>query len=343
MLAAVFLSAGLAKLARFSPSRETAVALGVPERLGGLAVLAVCAAELAIAGLLLAASTAAVGAVAALALLLVFSLLVARALARGETPDCNCFGALSQGPVGRGTIARNAGLAVLAAVPLVIGTGDSAVAWIGELEGAELGFALGMFGAVAVAVGLLVVCIALLRRHGRLLTQVDVLRAELGGEPSAPSGPTPSIEVGKPPPSFEVGTPAPPLRAHDLDGEPVGLDDLMHDGRPLVLFFIDPACGACESLLPRVANWQRELSDELTVAVISRGSVSGTRDFSDEHGLRHVLVQAGDVISLDYRVHGMPGAILVGADRQIASDVALGEKPVEELVDSVVASGAGRS
>ena len=200
-----------------------------------------------------------------------------------------------------------------------------------------------MLGAAAVAVALLVVCVALLRRHGRLLTQVDVLRAELGGEPSAPRAPAPPVEVGKPPPSLEVGTPAPPLRAHDLDGEPVGLDDLVTDDRPLVLFFTDPACGACEPLLPRVGSWQRELADELTVAVVSRGSVSGTRDFSDEHRLRHVLVQAGDAISLDYRVHGMPGAVLVGADGRIASDVALGEKPVEALVDSVVGSGAGRS
>ena len=254
--------------------------------------------------------------------------MVAGALARGDAPDCGCFGSLNESRVSGWTLARNALLAALAIVVLVAGPGASVTAWIADLQGGERGLAIGLVAAAAVVIALAAVCIALLRRHGRLLRRIDALEGELGGG-------SPAAEVhtsrGEKLPALELGEPAPDFLVHDLEGEPVSLEALLDRRRPLALFFTDPACSACEPLLPLIGEVQRE--GERSIAVISRGSVAATRDMRDEHGLLDVLVQAGDAISLDYRAYGMPGALLVDTEGRVASDIALGEPDVRRLLE----------
>ena len=45
------------------------------------------------------------------------------------------------------------------------------------------------------------------------------------------------------------------------------LDGLLARGLPLFLVFTSQDCPACEVLLPRIAEWQREHADRLTTAV----------------------------------------------------------------------------
>ena len=56
---------------------------------------------------------------AALALLLAFTVLMARHLARGERVPCGCFGAASAKPVDAAALARNGVLCVLAVLALL--------------------------------------------------------------------------------------------------------------------------------------------------------------------------------------------------------------------------------
>lgn len=109
-LAAVFVRAGAAKLARPATASAGFAALGLP--LAGPAARAVPVAELVVAALLLGRPRA--GGVAAMALLGLFSAVVARAVLGGSTAPCNCFGAASPGPVSVVDLARNLGLAGLA-------------------------------------------------------------------------------------------------------------------------------------------------------------------------------------------------------------------------------------
>src|SRR4051812_44929918 len=106
ILAAVFLVAGLAKLRDLEGSREAARGFGAPAFVGTLLPFA----ELATAGLLLPRATASAGAIAAATLLALFVAAIARAIARGEAPDCHCFGALHSEPAGARTLARNLAL-----------------------------------------------------------------------------------------------------------------------------------------------------------------------------------------------------------------------------------------
>lgn len=110
LLAAVFVRAGAAKLARPAATATTFAALGVPT--APTVARAVPVAELLVAAALLAAPRS--GGVAALALLGLFTLVLARAVARGSPTPCNCFGATRADPVSGVDIARSVMLGVLA-------------------------------------------------------------------------------------------------------------------------------------------------------------------------------------------------------------------------------------
>ena len=105
VLAIVFAVAGIAKLANPNGTRAMAKDFGVPEALTGIFAILLPIAELTCAFLLLPASTARVGAIATLALLVVFIIGIAVSLARGKRPDCNCFGQINSEPIGASTIA----------------------------------------------------------------------------------------------------------------------------------------------------------------------------------------------------------------------------------------------
>ena len=98
VLALVFAVAAAAKLADRGGTREAVIAFGGPTRGAGALAVALAIVELMTAGLLLPAGTAVAGAIAALALLAGFSILIAANLMRGRAPDCHCFGQLLRRP-----------------------------------------------------------------------------------------------------------------------------------------------------------------------------------------------------------------------------------------------------
>jgi len=114
-LAAVFATAGFAKLADRAGSQRALADFGVPGRVAGLLGTLLPLAELATATALVPDGSALWGALAALALLLAFSAAIALNLSRGRAPDCHCFGQLQSAPVSWWTVARNLLLALVAA------------------------------------------------------------------------------------------------------------------------------------------------------------------------------------------------------------------------------------
>src|ERR671910_584689 len=151
VLAGVFALAGVAKLSDLEGSRQAIIDFGLPALLASPLALLLPLAELAVAAALIPASTALLGTVGSLALLLLFILGIGTNLARGRKPECHCFGQLHSSPAGWKTLARNGVLAALAAFVVWQGwegkVGPSAVAWIGALSTAQL---LGFLGAVLV-------------------------------------------------------------------------------------------------------------------------------------------------------------------------------------------------
>ncbi len=100
LLAAVFLVAGLAKLADLAGSRQALRDFGVPTRLATPFGLLLPLAELAVVVALIPTVSAWWGALGALTLLLVFVGGISYNLARGRQPECHCFGQLHSAPAG---------------------------------------------------------------------------------------------------------------------------------------------------------------------------------------------------------------------------------------------------
>ena len=300
LLAAVFLAAAMAKLRDLPGSRGAMGEFAVPARAAGVLGTLLPLAELAITGALIAGPTASSGALAALILLLLFCVAIAWNLSHGRAPDCHCFGQLHSTPASRRTVARNLGLAAIA---FLLATG------LGALAPAA---AIAAVGIAALVAGPLP---AWLRRG-------DGGETTAGDAAGAPEG-------------LPVGTPAPDFRLPGLSGGSHTLDSLRADGRPLLLLFSDHNCGPCIEMAPMVARWQREHSDELTIAVLERDH-DGDAVAPDEHGRRDVLLQRESEVSGAYGAQGTPTAVLVGGDGAIASPVAAGGKEIEALMARTV-------
>jgi uncharacterized membrane protein YphA (DoxX/SURF4 family) len=118
-LAVVFAWAGGAKVADQPRTVEGFGGLGLrhPEQ----RAVQVPAVELATAVLLLVTPVG--GAIVALGLLSVFTVLILRLLRAGVTAPCRCFGGVRERPLGWIAVARNAALAALAVVTLVVPPG----------------------------------------------------------------------------------------------------------------------------------------------------------------------------------------------------------------------------
>src|SRR4051794_35997443 len=123
VVAAVFIVAGVGKLADLPGFRGTLRAFGVGERLSRVGAVVLPIAELATAAALLVQPWATWGAAAALLLLVAFTGAIVNALARGDAPDCGCLGALHSAPVSRRQVVRNAALAAPAVFVLATGPG----------------------------------------------------------------------------------------------------------------------------------------------------------------------------------------------------------------------------
>ena len=116
VLAGVFLVAGLAKLVDRKGARTSIGAFGIPDGLAGLFAFALPVAEIGFALALFASATVQWGALGLIGLLLLFIVAIGINLARGNRPDCRCFGQLHSTPIGADTLWRNTVLASMAAV-----------------------------------------------------------------------------------------------------------------------------------------------------------------------------------------------------------------------------------
>jgi uncharacterized membrane protein YphA (DoxX/SURF4 family)/peroxiredoxin len=322
LLASVFLVAAFAKLVDRGGARQALLGFGVPARLAGPGVVAVPVAELAVAAALVPTGSARWGAVGAMCLLLAFSAAIALARARGEEPDCHCFGRLHAAPAGRATLARNVALAGVTAFLLVAGWNDSGASVAGALGGLSGTAAAGVAGGVLLG-GLLALqgwfCWQLLRQNGRLIARVEALETTLGGESAYDGG----LPTGSEAPAFELP---------DLDGQPVSLKNLLSPGLPLVLVFSDPGCGACGPLMPAIGRLQRARRGELETAVVTRGSAQENIARLDRAAIEPVLLQREHEVMEAYLAQGVPAAVLIDPDGTIASPLAWGAAGVEELL-----------
>jgi hypothetical protein len=333
LLAAVLVVAAAAKLRDLDGTRAALAGFRVPAALRHPVSLALPLVELTVAALLVPAATARVAAIGAAALLLVFTAGLVSVLARGEQIECNCLGSIGRRPVGPRTVARNLALLALAAVVALGGAGASATAWLGDLTTGE---AVGL----AIATVLAAFCVLnlafawqLMKQNGRLRVELETLRSDRAG------GAGEGASIGDPAPGFEL--PA-------LSGGIISLQHLLGPGRGLTIMFSDPACAACDPLLPALGRAQRDSAVDPVVMIVN-GNADAARAKAAEHGIDPVLVQPDFELARAYGVPGIPAIVRVDAGGMIADRGVGAEESARMLaviddapiLGAVVAGGPG--
>jgi hypothetical protein len=324
VLGAVFAVAAIGKLVGRSRTAETLAEFGVPESIRRPIAIALPLAELAIAAALLPAATAAWGALAAALLLAAFTAAVARTLLQGREVDCNCFGSLGPSRISRWILVRNVLLLVLAggiAIAAQSDPGTSAVAWLGNLDTAQLAL---LCAGVAIALAALNIAFfwQLMRQNGRLLGELEALKAGAGG--AAPTGPQP-------------GDLAPSFALPALGGGALAIEELLAAGRGLVVVVTDPGCGACDPLLPEIGRLQRDPGTPVPLVMISRGDRDANLAKARQHGLEPVLIEEEFEVSRALGINGAPGAVRLDAEGRYVARPSMGTERVGILLDQLAA------
>src|SRR5579859_2266952 len=334
LLAAVFAIAAVAKFADRPGSQRSLIDFGIPKVLAPLLAFLLPIVELGVAAALLPVETATMGAWGATTLLLGFTAPIGISLARGQRPDCHCFGQLQSAPIGIRTVLRNLLLLGLAAAVVKFGPLQTAVVAEGTLESVSA-----QFSPVFVAgIAMLIVAITVGDRHQQATTSDSGAVAET----STPSkGEYPSVAAAARP-GLGIGTKAPTFELLDLEGGRWTFEDLLDASRSLVIAFIDAQCAPCTTLLPDLGRWQQDENGP-RVVVISRGDIDRNRALAAEYGLATLLLEAQREVSRAYAVTGTPAAVVVGADGKITSTLALGPDAIRTLVLSLREVGHGNA
>ena len=320
LLAAVFAVAGIAKLRDLDGSRGAMRDFGVPAKLAGPAGVLLPVAELVVAIGLVPTATARWAAIGAFLLLIAFIWGITSALRRGVSPDCHCFGQLHSAPAGRGTLARNAVLAVLALFVVVEAPGAALGDWVAARTAAEL---------VAVGTGIAAVFFGVgwfymwRERRG--------LKRQLGRAQRLATSAAPGVPIGSPAPDFSLP---------DLRGNTVSLDSLLQRENPVLMVFVSPGCESCVELLPKLARWQRSLSDRVTLVLVSTGRVKVNQPIFEEHGITDdVLLQEFMEVSDAFRIRGTPSAVIITPDGTVATNPAETVFGIEPLLRTALNEG----
>lgn len=310
VLAAVFGIAGITKLLDPPGTREAVKNFGAPAPLAPWVSSVLPILELAIAVGLLFTNTARASAGAALIVLALFIVAISASLARGETHDCHCFGQLYSRPLGWPTLARN----------LVFASAAAFVIWqVGIQPGSSIPATLAQLSAMQslLLIAAAVVGIAFLIYLQQKQKRLAVTNA--------------TTPVGLP-----LDSEAPPFELTAYAGGTTSLAQLLEYGKPVLLIFTNPTCGPCVVLFAEVKKWQESHSEQLTIALISFGTIKENFVNVARNGLGTVLLQQQREVAEKYNANVTPTAVIVGSNGKIASPLAAGADQIRKLLENVV-------
>lgn len=335
-LAVILLIAGVAKATDQAATRKALLGFGVSRRLSVLLGWSLPFVEIVVALALISLKAAWAAAIAALALMVIFAIAIGASLLRGRTPECNCFGQLHSKPVSWSMFTRNLMLAAVAAFIVAQGKngpGLSALDWLAELKPAEMLNLLIGAASAALLVAAVVYLRRILHQQTRLLDRIDAVEKLV--EEYAPP-PVEREEAMPPQEGLPVGALAPDFSLASVGGAQISLQDLLEPGRPVLLLFVSPSCSPCVTILQDVKNWEREYSDRLTIALLSKGSLQDNEKRLARYGARHLLTVGESDVAESYQGKWTPAGVLISPQGRIASNNAYGDEAIRSLITGAV-------
>ncbi len=307
ILSLVFGVAGITKLIDQKGTREAVMNFGAPKPAAPVLAVVLPLVELAIAIGLLFSETAWLSALAALVVLGLFVVAISINLVQGKTHECHCFGQIYSRPLGWPTLARNMLFALAAGLviwngpefqPALLSTLSRAVA---DLRTWQLVF---LIVAAMVAGGFY------LQRRQRAPTEI----------------------VHTEPPGLPIGAAAPEFELPAYDGGRTSLSQLLAFGKPVLLIFTNPKCGPCINLFKEIKDWQTAHNDQLTISLLTFGTIKDNFVNVARNRLGQVLLQEKNEVSKLYGANVTPTAVIVDAEGRIQSDVAAGGDEIRALL-----------
>lgn len=121
-----------------------------------------------------------------------------------------------------------------------------------------------------------------------------------------------------------ISSVAPDLKLQSISGDYIRLSDVQ---APLtILFFIDPECGACKQITPRVYNLYKKYINSVNVYAVYVGSNETLwKEYVIKQRLDWINVWTGENVNLvynNYVILGMPTIYLLDGDKRIlAKDI----------------------
>ena len=305
----IFGIAGITKLLDQRGTREAVVNFGAPRSLAPAIALVLPLAELSIAAGLLFSTSVWWSALAALLVLGLFIFAISVNLLRGQTHDCHCFGQLYSRPLGWPTLVRNIVFTIAAVFLIQQATGNSIPTLVEVLGAWQLTVLMAAFVAV---VG---VAIYLQRRA------TNKAPSEVDGLP--------------------IDAVAPNFELEAYSGGTQSLSELLEFGKPLLLLFTNPKCSPCLVLFEEIKDWQDSHQDQLTIALLTRGTIKENFVNIARNGLGHVLFQGEHQVAEKYQARSTPSAVMINTNGRIASPIAGGAEEIRKLLQTFVGNSNG--
>jgi peroxiredoxin/uncharacterized membrane protein YphA (DoxX/SURF4 family) len=333
LLAGMFALAGFAKFADLKGSEKAFRDFGVPASvaLGGSISLSV--AEIVIAVMLLSTAWSWYGAVGASALLLLFIGQMIFLLARGDTPDCHCFGQVHSEPVGVKSIVRNVIFAAMSLTLVARGAAGQGTS-ISTLSNDAM-----MQLAVGVTIAALLVAIMFYLRKLTEQQSAMIKRLEVMELVAREGGAIEREDLVHPHEGLPIGATFPDFKLPDISGTDVTLDGLtvVKHPSPILFFFVAPTCNPCKALVPDFEEWKEELAGKVRTVFVSSGTaIENLTKFGNDICSMMVL-QKNRELADAAKAQWTPTAMLVDVNGRVASHTAAGDAAIRELVEKVKA------
>jgi peroxiredoxin/uncharacterized membrane protein YphA (DoxX/SURF4 family) len=322
----VFVLAGVTKLLDRPGSEKAVKDFGVSDDLAKPVAYALPIVEIVVGLSFLFVGTSWLASIGGLLLLLVFIGGMIYQMAQGNAPDCHCFGQIHSEPVGRSSLIRNIGFAILALLLAVQGSsGQGLDLTTSPNDMLQAVLILGILILLAIAVFYLK---KILDQQLQITRRIEVLelvsRDGAVVERESAGNPGESLPIGSPFPEFEMAT---------TGGQRVSLKDLIARKKPMLFVFVGPDCGPCNALYPEIKAWREELKDKLQFVLVSNGKLKANQEkFA---GDPDILLQEKRELAEMVRVRWTPTSVYVNAEGKIASHTVAGDSGLRELVDKL--------
>jgi peroxiredoxin len=256
-------------------------------------------------------------------------------MAQGKAPDCHCFGAIHSEPVSPKSLIRNAVFAILALFLVAQGRENQGLGFTDLTNEMAIQLIIGL-----ATIGMLGAVVFFLKRISEQQTQImrrievlELISTSEGGEVKRD-------EAGSVHDGLPLGAPFPDFALADLNGKIVEFDHLLGTAKPTLFFFVSPTCNPCKALLPEIETWQTDLKNKLQIVFVSSGTADENLEKFGGAGSRQILLQNDRELAEATGAKWTPTALLVNADGAIASNLAVGDAAIRELIGKIKAKSA---